>query len=300
MFKKCVVACLAGFMACCAALAADSHRVFYIGHSLMSEIPGMTKALVESDRRSRFSLRQQEIPGAPLRWQWEEKDRGSTFEPHYGGRYHIHLKQGDFDTLVLTDSVPRGGAAMEAETIEYLGKFADFAREFRPDIKIYYYATWHFLTSGTSDNSPYDKDVPNRNLKWRERIDADAKMWERIVKQVNDARPGSPPIQIISGGAVLAALSDAIDAGQFPAWKSIKALFFDDIHPNYYGKYAEALAHYAVITGKSPVGLPADIRDLWGRPVWNHKNWAGHVFPAMPAETVKKMQEVVDGVIFKR
>lgn len=297
MLKKHLVACLVGLAVSTTAIANDRFSVFYIGHSLMSDIPAMTRTLVESDRGSRFSLRQQEIPGAPLRWQWEAKDRNDQFEPHFGGRYDIHLSQGQFDTLVLTDSVPRGGPGMEAETVDYLGRIADFARQHRPDIRIYYYSTWHFLTSGTPNNSPYDKDAPNRNLKWRERIDADAKMWERIVNKVNAARPGAPPIKIIPGGTVLAALSDAIDDGQFTEWKSIRDLFSDDIHTNHYGKYAVALAHYAVLTGKSPVGLTSNLKDLWGRPYWNHKTWDGKIYPPMHPDTVKKMQEIVANTI---
>lgn len=293
MLKKYLAACVVGLAACTCTIASESLNVFYIGHSLLSDIPGLTRSLVESDRKSRLSLRHQDIPGASLRWQWEAKDRKDEFEPQFGGRYHIHLKQGSFDTLVLTDSVPRGGPAAEAETVDYLGRLADFAREYSPDIRIYYYSTWHHLTSGTPENSPYDKDSPNRHLKWRERIDADTQMWRRIVKKVNDGRPGTPPIRIIPGGEVLAAISDAIDTGEFSEWKSIRALFSDDIHTNNYGKYAIALAHYSVITGKSPVGLPANINGLWGQPFWNHRHWDGKTYPPMKPETVKKLQVIV-------
>lgn len=278
-------------------VAQDRWNVFFIGHSLMSEIPGMTKSLVEKNPRQRLGLRHQDIPGSPLRYHWDQKDRPDMGEPIYGGRYHVHLKSGEFDTLILTDSVPRGGAALEAETVDYLGRFADFARQHRPDIRIYYYETWHYLTSGTPANSPYDAKHPNRNLKWRERIDADVDMWGRIVKQVNDSRPGSPAIQIIPGGSILAAVSDAIDAGEIPEWKSINDLFSDDIHINRYGQYIMTLAYYAAITGKSPVGASSDVRNLWGRPVWNQKALDGKVYPPMKAETVRKVQEIVERVM---
>ncbi len=277
-------------------MAQERWNVFFIGHSLMSEIPGMTKSLVEKNPRLRFGLRHQDIPGSPLRYHWDQKDRPGMGEPIYGGRYHIHLKSGEFDTLILTDSVPRGGAALESETVDYLGRFADFARQYRSDIRIFYYETWHYLTSGTPANSPYDAKHPNRNLKWRERIDADVEMWERIVKQVNDARPGAPAIQIIPGGSILAAVSDAIDAGEIPEWKSINDLFSDDIHINRYGQYIMSLAYYTAITGKSPVGTSDDIRNLWGRAVWSQRALDG-TLPPMQTATVRKVQEIVEHVM---
>lgn len=257
----------------------------------------MTKSLVEKDPLQRFSLRHQDIPGASLRRQWDQKDSADMGEPTYGGRYHIHLKSGEFDTLVLTDSVPRGGKELEAETVEYLGRFAALARASRPDIRIFYYETWHHLTSGTVANSPYDAQHPNRHLKWRERIDADAPMWARIVKTVNESQPGAPAIRIIPGGSILAAVSDAIDAGQITEWKSIAELFSGEIHLNRYGQYVMTLAFYSTITGKRAVNASSDVRNLWGAPIWNHRETDGSFHPPMKAETVRKVQEIVDRVL---
>ncbi len=272
-------------------------RAFYIGHSLTSDIPSMTKAVVESDGKTRFSFRHQDIPGAPLRWQWQEKDRKSDFEPQYGGRYHIHLPKGDFNVVVLTDSVPRGGEELEAETVDYLGRFTDFARKHRPDVRIYYYETWHHLTSGTPENSEYDTASPRRHLKWRERLDADKAMWEAIVRKINEKHPGEHPVRIIPSGQVLAAVHDAILKGEIPGWTKIGDLFSDEIHLNHYGKYIVALSHYAVLTGRTPVGLSADIKDVWGGKYWNTKTWDGHVYPPMKPETVAAVQKIVARVI---
>lgn len=276
----------------------DEIRAFYIGHSLTSDIPGMTRALVQSDGHTKFSFRHQDIPGAPLRWQWEEKDRKSDFEPQYGGRYHLHLPKGNFNVLVVTDSVPRGGPELEAETIDYLGRFVDFARQHQPDIRIYYYETWHHTTSGTPQNSEYDTASPRRTLKWRPRLDADKAMWEAIVREVNKKHPGKHPVKIIPAGQVLAAVYDAIAAGKIPGWKEIGDLFSDEIHLNHYGKYIVALTHYAVLTGRSPVGLPSEgLKDIWGGDYWDRKTWDGHIYPKPKPETVKAVQEIVARVI---
>jgi hypothetical protein len=282
------------------ATAQDRWNVFFIGHSLMSDLPGMTKSLVESRRPQRMGLRHQDIPGAHLRWQWEAPGRDETFERTYGGRYDLHLTSGDFDTLVLTEGVPRGGDAEEAQTIEYLGRFLDFARRHRPDIRVYYYETWAHLTSGTPQSSPDDVHSPNRHLTWRPRIDEDAKMWARIVKTVNERHPGAHPVRIIPGGPVLAAVSDSIQSGELTEWKSIDQLFSGDIHLNQYGKYIMALTLYAAITGQATSGLPSDIRDLWGRRLWNQKTWYDRIYRPMRKETVEQVQAIVDRVTVDR
>lgn len=252
----------------------------------------MTQALVQA-RGIDFSFKHQDIPGAPLRWQWEEKDRQSEFEPTYGGRYHLELPKGQVNTLVLIDSVPRGSPDEVAETIEFLGRFVDFAREHRPDIRIFFSEPWHDLKSGSPEASEYDKSSPTRHLGWRERIDADAAMWDRMVQEVNEKHPGTHPVRMIPGARVLGALHDAIAAGKVPGWTKIEDVFSDAIHPNLYGRYVLALAYTAVLTGESPVGLPSDIRNVWGNPYWGFKFWDGSIYPAMDPATVTAVQEVV-------
>ncbi len=268
-------------------------RAFFIGHSLMSDIPGMTRALAESDGRTRFNFRHQDIPGAPLRWQWDAQSRRDEFEPQFGGRYHRHLPGGDYNVVVLTDSVPRGGPELEAETVDYLGRFVDFARRQRPEVRVYYYETWHQLTTGTPANDPNDARSPHRKLLWRARIDADAAMWERIVRRVNAAHPGATPVRIIPAGRVLGAVCDAIEAGKIPGWTKKEDLFADAIHTNLYGKYVVALVHTAVLTGRSPLTMPVDMKDVWGGPVWDRRHWDGRTYPKPRPETVKALREVV-------
>ena len=297
-FRQWCASLLCVFALMSSASAQDRMNVFFIGHSLMSDLPGMTRSLTERHARQRLSLRHQDIPGAPLRWQWEAKDRSDDFERTYGGRYHIHLPSGDFDTVVLTEGVPRGGPSMEAETIEYLGRFVAFIRQHRPEARIFLYVTWPHLTSATLQASPYDANIPTRRLNWRARIDADQPMWQRMVDAVNKANPGHHPVLIIPGGLVLASLSDDIAAGRIPEWKSINQLFSDDIHINHYGKYAMALSISSALTDKSPVGAPSDIQGLWGQPIWNTKHWDGATYAPMKPETVLKVQEAVHRVLF--
>lgn len=295
MFRLPLAACAVALAASVATSqdAVPNLRVFYIGHSLMSDIPSMTRALVLAVPGARFEFRHQDIPGAPLRWQWEEEDRASEFEPQFGGRYHLHLPDGGYTTLIVTDSVPRGGTELVDETVDYLGRFVDFARTHNPDIQIYYYETWHHLTSGTSRNSEYDTASPTRTLRWRARLDADRGMWDGIVERVNAAHPGAKPVLLIPVGRVLGAVHDALEAGRIPGWTRIEDLFGDEIHTNNYGKYVVSLVHYAVLTGRSPVGAPHRIRNIWGGEFWNTRHWDGKTYAEPSPETVRAVQEVV-------
>lgn len=212
-----------------ASAAGRELTAFYIGHSLISDIPDMVRSLAASAPASdgRFAFKEQFIPGAPLHWQWNQVEKFEG-EPMYRVRFDGALATGRYDALILTDGVPRGGAELEAETAGYLARFARRAREGNPAIRIYYYETWHTITSGTPDNSPYDKQSPRRILKWRERLDADRAMWESIVDAANGAAPaprGSPPIRIIPAGQALARFDDAVRAGKVPGIADTRAFF---------------------------------------------------------------------------
>lgn len=213
------------------AIGAEPIRAFFVGHSLMRDLPAMTQALVRS-QGDEFLFKHQDIPGAPLRWQWEEKDRQSDFEPNFGGRYHLELPKGEYNTLVLIESVPRGGPEQVAETVDYLGRFVEYARKFSPEVRVFFAEPWHDLQSGTERAGETDRVSPTRNLRWRERLDADAAMWEGIVCEVNQRHAGKHPVRLIPCGRVLRALHDALVAGQVPGWSQVEDLFSDEIHLN--------------------------------------------------------------------
>ncbi len=267
-------------------------RVFYIGHSLQSDIPDMVKSLAASAGGRAFEFKEQFIPGAPLRWQWNE-GRQHAGEPVFQGTFDRELAAGKWGALVLTDSVPRGGEELEAESADYLGRFVDFAREHQPRISLFFYETWHHLTSGTERNSEYDTASPRRTLKWRERLDADRAMWRGIVERVNGPRAGrGEPVRIIPAGQAMGRLSDAADKGEAPGLTSIRDAFDDEIHPNPYGKYLVACVHYAVLFGKSPEGLPGDVKGRWGASYWNTPNWQGKSWPPPDPGLVRLMQRI--------
>jgi hypothetical protein len=63
------------------------------------------------------------------------------------------------------------------------------------------------------------------------------------------------------------------------------------IHANALGAYAVGCVHYAAITGRSPVGLAADIKERWGRGWWTKDG--GWERPTPPsAEVIRRIQEI--------
>lgn len=275
-----------------AALAsANDVRAFYIGHSLISDIPDMVQYLARSAGKN-FSFKEQFIPGAPLHWQWKE-GRQHRGEPQFQANFDQALPGGGFNVLILTDSVPRGGEAQEAESAEYLARFHAFALEHNPQCQVYYYETWHHITSGTPQNSEYDNASPHRTLLWRERLDADAAMWDSIVARANQINSGkAPPIRLIPAGRALARFEDAVRAGRVPGITDARAYFDDKIHLNPYGKYLVACVHYATLYQQSPEGLHLEVKNRWGASYWNTPNWQQKQWPPPSPEAVRLMQQI--------
>lgn len=242
---------------------------------------------------SKFKFKEQFIPGAPLRWQWEEPTRKPGQGDNFRGVYD-KLITPSTNVLVMVDSVPRGEPASMEESADYAGRFLKFARSKNPDIRVFYYEPWHHITSGTPQRSEYDKASPTRELKWRPRLDADRPKWEKVVADVNRAQPGKVPMRLIPVGSALGKLDDSIRQGKVPGISSIKQLFDDDIHLNPLGKYFVACIHYRAIFGGTVVGKPFDIAGRWGAPYWDKPDWAGKTWKKPAANTVKAVQAIAD------
>jgi hypothetical protein len=244
-------------------LEAQSPRAFYIGHSLSDQIPDMVQSLSNDHSEVNFSWVYQSIPGAPLRWQWdrlEAKDY-THIEPNYYGFYDEKngLPAGNFDVLVLTESVPRYEAIID-ETYQYADSFYRYATEHNPDLRVYLYEDWHCILSGTPTGCHYDVD----SNPWRQRLEDDLPMWESVVDSLNKRFAPETPVCLIPAGQGLAALYDSIQIGAIPDISSINDIFSDDIHFTDIGKYFVACIHFAMIHETSPVGLTNQTQVWWG------------------------------------
>jgi hypothetical protein len=272
--------------------------VFYVGHSLISDVPDMVAAFAAAragaDGQPALRFVEQFRLGASLVMQWEEllaEPAARTPQPQpFRAHWFDALPQGGFDALVLVDSVPRGGARMR-ETLQYADNFVGAARGSSPGLRVFVYEPWHCVHSGTPRGCDYDKH-PHSGMRWRQRIDADAPAWDEVVAGLRTAYPGLS-IGLIPGGRGLAALHDAIARGEVPGWTSIERdAFDDDIHLNPYGKYFVACLHYAALFGRSPVGLPAAVVDRAGTSYWDVPNWQKKTYAPPSAALAAKLQAI--------
>lgn len=271
----------------------ETISAYYVGHSLLSDIPDFVAHMSNRMRSGSFSFREQNVPGAPLRWHWEESGPdgdGPVQNEKFVHQIHEALASGRYTHIIVTDGVPRGASGEENETVLYLGKIVAAARQARPDVRIFYYETWHHTTSGLPGHDPHNEDTvsPTRHLLWRQRIDADAAMWERIVDRVNQENPPGPTghkVQLIPAGRVLARVVDAVEAGQIQGFDELNDLFIDEIHTNHYGKLIVAATHVAIHTRRDPRDLDIDIISRWGARYWGEPTWDGHVYPR-PSDAV--------------
>lgn len=273
-------------------------RVFFIGHSLISDVPDMVGSLCAAAPVAKFAFKEQFIPGAPLRWQWEQEQRAkapgyvSDFEPRFRGGYDVELAKGGWDALVLVEGVPIGARENEALTIDYLARFANFARQHNPGIRVVFYEPWPCIHSGTTKGCPYDEKSPTRELAWRERLEADGAMWKRIVDGASDRLEGDGArIELVPVARALGQLADAVKAGELEGFTKLEQFFEDEVHLSAYGKYYAALVVWSHLYQRSPVGRPVAVSDRWSNSYWDNAKF-NRLVPAPKVAVAKRMQEI--------
>jgi hypothetical protein len=251
----------------------------------------MTAALAKVTPGLLYSFQEQFRLGASLQAQWEEAQtpRDQYDDKEFRVNYPKALPTGEFNVVVLIDSVPRGGEEQEKQSVEYLTRFARHIAETNPRAQIYFAEPWHSILSGTG-KAQWDNSSPTRHLPWRERLDADTPMWQRI--RAAAAKASGQSITFIPQGKALAQLTDAMKAGKVSGFTTLEDIFSDDIHLNPYGMYFMACLHYGIIFGRSPEGLPFDIKNRWGTPYWDHKFYNGQTYAKPSPEAIREMQRI--------
>jgi hypothetical protein len=227
-------------------------NVFHLGHSLVGrDMPAMVAQLAGDGH----SYHSQLGWGTSLKAHWEPDEPINGFDAENDHQNFRPAKEalsgGGYDTLVVTEMVEIRDAIRYHNSPEYLAKWAGFAWDANPNVRIYLYETWH----NTDDDAG-----------WLERIDADLRAyWQGRVKYPALANTDAP-IHLIPAGQVMAAVIREVEAAG-PAGiggiARVEDLFArnadgtsDTIHFNDIGAYLVALTHFAVLYHQSPVGLP--------------------------------------------
>ena len=251
--------------------------VYHLGHSLVGrDMPAMLAQLAGHDYALQLGW------GTALREHFEGRQAINGFDkenatPKYRDA-HEALKSGDYAAFVMTEMVNLRDAILYKDSATFARKWAEEAVAGRPDIEIFLYETWHSL-DGEED--------------WLKRLPGDLDgLWSQVLWPA--ARGAGRPVWVIPAGQVMARLVTEAEAnGGIAELKSREDLFAmtedgkrDQIHPNDLGIYLVALTHYAVIYGKSPVGLPHELLKADGSPA---------VAPS--AELARRMQEIVWEVV---
>lgn len=235
-------------------------RVFHLGHSLVGrDMPAMLAQLAPEGHEYGSQLGW----GATLRSHWLGPDEVPGFVQENAHSAHRPAREaiggGGYDAVVLTEMVEIRDAIKWHASGNYLAEWARFARQARPDVRIYLYETWHRLDDEAG---------------WLERIDADAvPLWQDEVMRRAMGADGVGAIYRVPGGPALAAVARAAEAGDLPGIDNREDLFartpereLDLIHPGDLGNYVVALTHYAVLYQRSPEGLPAQLNRADGSP----------------------------------
>ena len=248
--------------------------VYFIGHSLIArDMPAMLQQLAPEGHRYESQLGW----GAELQAHWEpdiELSGGETENAHPRFREaHDAVGSGDYDVLILTEKVSLKDSIKYHDSWRYLSLWARKAWEANPATRVYLYETWHNTDTGDG---------------WLNRIDEDlGELWEREILDRALTETDDRPIHVIPGGQVMAHVVRELERrGGVDGLNSEKDLLKDRIHPNDIGAYLMALTHYAVVYGRSPVGLPRELTLADGTPA-----------QAPGPDAARLMQEIVWQVV---
>lgn len=229
-------------------------QVFHLGHSLVGrDMPAMLAQLAPEGHGYASQLGW----GTPLRAHWDPDLEINGFETENAHNKFLParaaIEGGGFNAVVMTEMVELSDAITYHDSPEYLARWAQFARDVRPEVRLYLYETWH----NTDDPAG-----------WLNRIDVDLEALWLDKLTLPAALKAGGPIYVIPGGQVLAAFVREVEArggvGNVPSRDALFARTPEDgvdtIHLGDMGAYLIALTHYAVLYHRSPVGLPLSLR----------------------------------------
>lgn len=218
--------------------------VLMVGHSLFGlDTPQMLREFLKAGGLE-FRVSAQIINGAPLSYNWNNGDSAQ------GVNARDVLANEKTDVLILTEAIPLDDHLKWSQTREHALAYYRLAVSNSPEVRVFLQETW-----------PSGAGQPD----WAEKIRQDHNKWRSVIHHVN-AKKGlnGKPMALLPAGQAMLALSLAIERDDVPGVTSIDEFFDDEVHLNDRGHYFVAALQYAVLTGKSPVGLPIRLRNQWG------------------------------------
>lgn len=252
-------------------------RVYHLGHSLVGrDMPAMLAQMAGHDYALQLGW------GAALSEHWRGPDAVNGYAqenatPHHR-EAHEALKSGSYDAFVMTEMVRLKDAIAYKDSRKAAADWAAEAAAGNRQGQIFLYESWHAL------DDPED---------WLARLPQDLKtMWQPGLLWPA-ARAAGKPVWLIPVGQVLHAVVAEAEAQGIAELTAREQLFarnpdgaLDTIHPNDLGIYIVALTHYAVLYGRSPVGLPNQLNKADGTPA-----------KAPSPELARRLQEIVWQVV---
>lgn len=252
-------------------------RVYHLGHSLVGrDMPAMLQQLAEAGVGPGHGYHSQTGSGAELEAHWEPdipiKD-GEKANDHPAFREaHEAVGSGDYQAVVVTEKIGLEASIKYHDAWRYLTLWTEKARQANPEVRVYMYETWH----------------PRNWEDWLGRLERDLpNLWEREIldRAMADDRITSP-IYVIPAGQVFAAVERRLAEGPVAEIAGAEMFFRDLIHLSDAGAYLVALTHYAVLYGRSPVGLPHNVNRADGSPA-----------EVVSPEAARLLQEIVWQVV---
>lgn len=231
-----------------AALASD---VYFVGHSLVNHEMPHSLDQIATSLQTPHSSKEAIINGSPLRYHWNN--------PSYAegdANVTVDLPTGQYDTLVLTESVPLHSTFRWNNPVHYASQFIGLATPARPNLRVMLYETW-----------PHINNVSPRNWQettWEAEIEADLARLEAAADELELLNNLQGPVNIVPAGLALRRLKMEVAAGTVPGLNNFTDLFADQIHLRPEGNYFVALVFYATLYGTSPEGATSTIRNRWG------------------------------------
>lgn len=234
-------------------------KVYHLGHSLVGrEMPAMLAQLAGEGHAY----------GLQLGW-------GTSLRQHLAGPKEIlgyavendtprfvpleqALSDTSYDALIFTEMIGLREAVRYHGSADAVARLVRQARASNPEIALYLYETWHPINEGD----------------WLARVPRDWELLWQPALLAPAIRASDGPVQVIPAGTIMARLVEKVETtpGGIGGMTRREDLFArdaeghqDHIHLNDWGSYLVALAHYAVLYGKSPEGLPHRLMRSDGR-----------------------------------